>query len=98
MKYREERYEGVKGRKRWFNNHLPKIAERHPVAHLPYLIDAKEHIYLTPEAIQLYLCEKNERWDLLGRNFEEELAAATAQSVMKDFYPHFINLCYGDFN
>ena len=49
------------------------------------------------DAIQYYLCLKSGRSDLLGRNFEEELALVNAHSVMKDFYPNYINLMYGKY-
>lgn len=77
----------------WFKEDKPKLLASNPALNLPYLLDG-DKVISESTAILIYLCHRQKRLDLLGRNAEEQVLLATAFGVYKDFHPNLARMVY----
>jgi glutathione S-transferase len=76
----------------WFDNIKPKIAEKNPLANLPFIKDGD--FYVTQSnACLTYLGRK---LDLLGKDERELCYVEQLLCQVMDLRNQFVNLCYGD--
>lgn len=91
--YTQSRY-GDADEDKWFKTEKPELHAKNPAINLPYLIDG-DKVISQSDAIIVYLIHKANRLELLGRNGEEQVLAATTMGVFRDFHRKYIELVYG---
>ena len=62
-----------------------KGGEEAPFANIPYLIDG-DFILTESGAIPLYLCQRENRGDLLGKDLKDQSRVRQVDGVVRDFY------------
>lgn len=91
--YTENKY-NADNENKWFSEEKPEYIKKNPAANLPYLIDGDRFISES-DAIIVYAIHKAKKTELLGRNAEEQVLAATTIGIYRDYHKKYVALVYG---